>query len=117
MRSLLRWIPLALLPATLAAQQFDFRIKNMMRGPEIYGREPQNVRWSADGKWIYFTWLEPGSDWRLPARPFRVRAAPGAQPERVTDAQMDSIAPLVDNGRLSPDARLKVVSSAGDLYL
>ena len=50
-------------PATASAQ-FDFSIKNMMRGPEIYGREPQNVRWSADGKWIYFSWLEAGSDWR-----------------------------------------------------
>src|SRR4051794_21479042 len=80
------------------AGAFEFSIKNMMRGPEVYGREPQNVRWSADGKWIYLTWLEPGSDWRLPARPFRVRAAPGAAPERVTDAQMDSVAPMLDNG-------------------
>ncbi|HTE48045.1 MAG TPA: hypothetical protein VK636_22570 [Gemmatimonadaceae bacterium] len=37
----------------LLAQQsgaFDFSIKSMMRGPEVFGREPQNVRWSADGK-------------------------------------------------------------------
>jgi dipeptidyl aminopeptidase/acylaminoacyl peptidase len=106
--------------AALPAQQtgaFDFSIKNIMRGPEVFGREPQNVRWSADGKWIYFSWLEPGSDWRLPAKSFRVRATAGAKPERVTDAQMDSVAPLVDNGRLSPDGRWKVVSSGGDLFL
>ena len=111
---------LSMIAAPLAAQRtggFDFSIKNMMRGPELYGREPQAVRWSADGKWIYFNWLEPGSDWRLPARPFRVRAAPGATPERLTNAQMDSLAPLVDNGRLSADGRRKVVSSGGDLYL
>src|SRR5512133_431620 len=104
-------------PLTAQRNAFDFSIKNMMRGPEVYGREPQNVRWSADGKWIYFTWLEPGSDWRLPAKPFRVRATPGSAPERVSDAQMDSLAPLVDAGRLSPDGRRKVVSSGGDLYL
>ena len=111
---------LSFVAAPLTAQRtggFDFSIKNMMRGPELYGREPQSVRWSADGKWIYFNWLEPGSDWRLPARPFRVRATPGATPERLTNAQMDSLAPLVDNGRLSADGRRKVVSSGGDLYL
>src|ERR1044071_9328690 len=110
---------LAIAAAPLGAQRaaFDFSIKNIMRGPELYGREPQQVRWSADGKWIYFNWLEPGSDWRLPARPFRVRATPGATPERITNAQMDSLAPMVDNGRLSADGRRKVVSSGGDLYL
>ncbi len=105
------------LPAALGAQQFEFSIKNMMRGPEVYGREPQNVRWSADGKWIYFNWLEPGSDWRLSSKPFRVRAEPGAKPERVPDAQMDSVAPTLDNGRMSPDRRLKIVASGGDLYV
>jgi len=111
---------LSIVAAPLAAQRtggFDFSTKNMMRGPELYGREPQQVRWSADGKWIYFNWLEPGSDWRLPARPFRVRATPGATPERLTNAQMDSLAPMVDNGRMSSDGRRKVVSSGGDLYL
>src|SRR4051812_26784935 len=106
------------LPLTAqSADRFDFTIRNMMRGPEIYGREPQNVRWSADGKWIYFTWLEPGSDWRLPSKSFRVRAEPGAKPERVTDAQMDSVAPTLDNGRVSADRRMKVVASNGDIYL
>ena len=45
------------LAAPLIAQQpkpFDFSIKNIMRGPELYGRQPDNVRWSADSKWIYF---------------------------------------------------------------
>ena len=71
-----------LLSAPLSAQQptaskFDFSIKNIMRGPELYGRQPQDVRWSADNKWIYFTWLEPGADWRETAKRFRVRAQAG----------------------------------------
>jgi dipeptidyl aminopeptidase/acylaminoacyl peptidase len=103
--------------AQTAGSPFEFSIKNIMRGPEVYGREPENVRWSADSKWIYFSWLEPGSDWRLAPKPFRVRAEPGAKPERVTDAQMDSVAPLLDQGRFSPDRRTRVVSSGGDLYL
>ncbi|HTE48044.1 MAG TPA: DPP IV N-terminal domain-containing protein, partial [Gemmatimonadaceae bacterium] len=66
---------------------------------------------------IYFTWLEAGSDWRLPSRSFRVRATPGSKPERVADAQMDSVAPMLDNGRMSPDGKWKVVNSGGDLYV
>ena len=106
-------------PSLVQSQQaaFDFSIKNMMRGPELYGREPQGVRWSADSKWIYFNWLEPGSDWRLQPKPFRVRAVAGAKPERVTAAQMDSVAPLLDAGRPSPDGKARVVSAGGDLYL
>jgi dipeptidyl aminopeptidase/acylaminoacyl peptidase len=118
-RSLAIVAAMFLLPAAGLAQQvsFDFSIKNMMRGPELYGREPQNVRWSADGKWIYFNWLEPGSDWRMTSKPFRVRPEAGAKSERVTEAQMDSVAPMVDNGRMSPDGRARVVSSGGDLYV
>src|SRR5215203_5887624 len=119
-RAFLAGAVLAIAATPLAAQRagtFDFSIKNIMRGPELYGREPQNVRWSADGKWIYFNWLEPGSDWRLAAKPFRVRATAGATPERLTSTQMDSAGPLVDGGRVSPDGRFKAVSSAGDLYL
>jgi hypothetical protein len=35
------------------------------------------VRWSADSKWIYFSWLEPGSNWRLPSKAFRGLMAHG----------------------------------------
>src|SRR5438270_13954651 len=81
----------AALPA--AAQQttpFDFSIKNIMGGPELYGRQPTDVRWSADSKWIYFTWLEPGTDWRETPKQFRVRAIAGSKPERVSIQQVDS---------------------------
>ena len=84
---------------------FDFTIKNIMRGPELYGRVPTNVRWSADGRWIYFQWNAPGTDWREPLRPYRVRAATGATPERLTIAQADSALPYIAEGTLSPDGR------------
>jgi hypothetical protein len=50
---------LALLAAApLSAQQaFDLSVRNIMRGPELYGREPGQVRFTADGQWIYFRWL------------------------------------------------------------
>src|SRR5690242_4369594 len=53
------------LPSTIIAQNapkphFDLTIANIMRGPELYGREPQDIRWSPDGQWIYFQWLPAG---------------------------------------------------------
>jgi dipeptidyl aminopeptidase/acylaminoacyl peptidase len=117
MRRLLAFV--ALTAAPLAAQQptFDFSIANIMRGPELYGREPSNVRWTPDGQWIYFQWLPAGSSWKETLKPFRVRAQAGARPERISEAQADSAAPLLADGALSPDRTQRVVSVRGDLFV
>ena len=96
---------------------FDFTIANIMRGPELYGRAPTNVRWSADARWIHFLWNAPGTDWREPLRPYRVRATAGATPERLTLAQADSALPYIAEGTLAPDGRSRAVEANGDLYL
>jgi len=104
----------------LAAQQitpFDFSIKNIMRGPELYGRQPDNVHWSADSKWIYFTWLEPGTDWRETPKQFRVRAVAGARPERVSIPQTDSTGARFAASERSHNGRYSVVDFSGDLYI
>lgn len=97
--------------------RFDLTIANIMRGPEHYGREPGQVRWSPDGQWIYFQWLPAGSDWRDTPKPYRVRAQAGATPERVADAEMDRVAPIVANGVLSADRTRKLTEVRGDLWL
>ncbi len=96
---------------------FDFSIKNIMRGPELYGRAPANVRWSADAKWIYFLWNAPGSDWRETPKPFRIRASVGAKPEQTSIAQSDSASPYLADGSLSSDGKWRAVDASGDLYL
>jgi dipeptidyl aminopeptidase/acylaminoacyl peptidase len=112
---------LLLAPTMAAAQsspsQFEFSISGMMRGPEVYGREPQRPRFTPDGRWIYFNWLPPGTDWRETPKPYRVRAQAGATPERVTPAHMDSVGPLLETGTLSADRQRRVVSYNGDLWL
>ncbi|MBW7935367.1 MAG: prolyl oligopeptidase family serine peptidase, partial [Gemmatimonadaceae bacterium] len=70
-----------------------------------------------DGQWIYFQWLPAGSGWRETLKPYRVRAQAGAKPERITDAQADSVAPLLADGALAPDRARRVVSVRGDLYV
>jgi len=108
------------LPALVPAQQrpaFELTIPSIMRGPEVYGREPQRVRWSADSRVIYFYWNEPGTKWSAPLQPYRVRAAAGAQPEKLTEAQLDSAGPLFADGSYTRDRRTKVLSYEGDLYV
>ncbi|MGA1418077.1 MAG: prolyl oligopeptidase family serine peptidase, partial [Gemmatimonadaceae bacterium] len=104
-----------------AQQPFDLSVKNIMRGPELYGREPQNVRFTADGQWLYFQWLAPGATWNTDLEPYRVAARAEAVPERVTAAHMDSIAPLLASGRRLPGSRgnsvREVVTATGDLWL
>jgi len=125
MRSSPLLLPIVLaagIAATAGAQQprrdaFDFSIKTIMRGPEIVGRAPSRIRWTPDGKWIYFLWLPPGTDWRERLEPYRVRAEAGATPERLTPAQMDSAGPLLESGSLSHDRRLRAVEYDGDLYI
>lgn len=111
-------LALTLVAAAAQAQQpFDFSIKNIMRGPELYGRPPQDIRWSADSKWIYFLWLEPGSDFRETLKRFRVRAVPGSKPERVSPAQFDSAGALATKGKRSSNGRFMSVEFNGDIFV
>jgi dipeptidyl aminopeptidase/acylaminoacyl peptidase len=105
------------LPAQPAAPAFDLSVANIMRGPEHYGWEPQQVRWTADGQWLYFRWVAAGSAWDTPMSWYRVRPAAGATPERVDDAHADSIAPYIASGPVTRDGRTRAVSANGDLWL
>ena len=107
----------AVASAQRPADSFPLTVPSIMRGEEVVGRAPQHVRWSADGKWIYFSWVEPGTDWREPMRPYRIKPEAGAKPERLSIAQMDSAGPLIANGDLSPDRKWRAVESNGDVYV
>ena len=110
----------ALLP--LGAQQrdttrFHLDIPSIMRGEETVGRSPTGVQWSADSKWIYFQWAPPGTDWRAPTMPYRVRAEAGAVPEKVSAALRDSVLALNAGGPTTRDGKWRVVNLQGDLWL
>lgn len=117
-RSSLALITLVALPSVLAAQTpFTLDLPTIMRGPETVGREPGGIRWTPDGRWIHFSWLPPGTDWRENSVPYRVRAEAGAVPERLATAMADSLAPLLADGLRTRDGRRKVVSARGDLWV
>lgn len=64
------------------AQAFDFSIKDIIRGPELYGTPPTDIRWSPYSRWIYFNWVAPGKSWRTAPTTHRVRAVAGSKPEK-----------------------------------
>jgi dipeptidyl aminopeptidase/acylaminoacyl peptidase len=96
---------------------FDFSIKGIMRGHEMVGRTPTDVRWSADSRWIYFSWNPPGTESRAPLQAYRVRAEAGAVPESLTVAQMDSAGPLAAVGDLSANNAMRAVEWNGDIFV
>ncbi len=110
-------IALVVSAVPLSAQQFQLDIPSIMRGPETVGREPTGIQWTPDSRWIHFSWLPPGSDWRATTESYRVRAEAGAVPEKLTRAQVDSFAPLFATGPLSRDGKRRLLAIRGDLWI
>lgn len=119
MRAQLAVVLLVAVPLPVAGQTtqaFELTVQNIMRGPEHVGQTPSQVRWSEDGRWIYFRWLPGGNAWDAEPSLYRV-AASGGTPVELSDEQADSAGVLLAAGPLSPDERWKAVSYSGDLYL
>ncbi len=110
--------PLAQLHAQSApTAPFDLSIKNIMRGPELYGTPPTDVTWTPDSRWIYFQWVAPGSDWRTTPSHYRVRAVAGAKPEKLTLAQYDSAGPSLAEPTFARDREHAAVEYGGDIFV
>ena len=103
-------------PAAARSQPFELTIRSIMRGPELVGQGPQQVRWTDDARWIYFRWLPGGNAWHDSRELFRI-PADGGEPEPLDDAAADSAEVLIASGDLSRDRGLRVSSVGGDLYL
>src|SRR2546422_906074 len=50
------------IPSGAIAQGFRLTVESIMRGPDLVGTAPSNVRFSADGRYVYFSWRAPGVD-------------------------------------------------------
>lgn len=58
--SVLCVMPVLSLVAVASAQSFQLTVDNIMRGPDLVGTAPTNVRFSADGRHVHFRWRAPG---------------------------------------------------------
>ena len=92
----------------------------MMRGPELYGREPQNPRFTFARRSVDLLQLAAAGLRLARARAPAIGCAPpvGSAPERVPDAQIDSVGPLLETGDARGRPTVRVSStSQGDLYI
>jgi dipeptidyl aminopeptidase/acylaminoacyl peptidase len=97
-----------------SAANFDLSVANIMRGPELIGRSPNEVRWSEDSRYVYFRWREPEAE-DTATFTYRVAVAGGA-PERLDDAAARRHAPAAQ-GRWSLDGTRRVVERGGDIFV
>jgi dipeptidyl aminopeptidase/acylaminoacyl peptidase len=106
----------AFVPEPVRDQEFQLSIRDIMRGPELVGDAPAQVRWTDDSAWIYFRWKPGGEAWDAEPSLYRVPAR-GGEPERLDEAATREAGPLIAPGDLSPDRRWRISAVAGDLYL
>ncbi len=84
-----------------------------MRGPELYGYEPSQVRWSGDGERIYFEWKQ-ASDPRIQPPDTYVIGHDGSGLRKLTDAEAKLAPPAA--GDSTRDRKRTVYSRDGDIF-
>jgi dipeptidyl aminopeptidase/acylaminoacyl peptidase len=119
----LKRISLAILALTLLAGQlsevpaqgrFLLTIDNIMRGPELYGYPPQDVRWSGDNKRIYFQWKQASDPIEKPLDTWVVPRDSG-DPRKLSDDEARTAPPA--SGNTTRDRKRTVYVRDGDIFL
>jgi dipeptidyl aminopeptidase/acylaminoacyl peptidase len=90
---------------------FELTVDSIMRGPQLVGNAPNNLRWSGDSKELYFEWLMPKED--QPAT--WVVARDGGTPKRLSEDERRN-APLV-NGQWDASRRRILGTDRGDIVV
>ncbi|HEU0301152.1 MAG TPA: prolyl oligopeptidase family serine peptidase [Longimicrobium sp.] len=101
--------------AQTAASGFDLSVRNIMRGPLLVGRSPDEVRFSADGRWVYFRWRVPEAR-DTATHVYRVSVDGGA-PELLDDSVADRTAPAPGNDGWNADRTRRAFLRLGDVYV
>src|SRR4029450_3975197 len=93
------------------AKPFPLTVDSIMRGPELVGNPPNNLRWSGDSKERYFEWLIPKDDqpstW--------VVGRDGGAPRRLSESER-RMAPL-GNGQWDAKRRRILGVDRGDIVI
>src|SRR4051812_39636955 len=75
--------------AAAGGDRFALTVDSIMRGPDLVGYSPENLRWSADSQKLYFDWRKPGEE---EASTYWVPRA-GGNPTRLDEAQKKNVPP------------------------
>src|SRR6185436_13900594 len=112
----------AILVLTLLAQRTDvsaqgkflLTIDNIMRGPELYGYAPQNLRWSGDNQRIYFQWKQASDPIEKPPDTWMIPRDSG-YPRKLSDEDARTAPPV--SGDATRDRQRTVYVRDGDILL
>ncbi len=100
--------------AAAAATPFDLSIDNIMRGPNLFGWEPQEVRWTPDASKVYFSWKQ-WNDPLMKDRDTYVVNRDGSGLRKLSEDEAKSAPPF--RGERSRDKSAIVYADGGDIYL
>lgn len=92
--------------------EYSLEVSYIMQGPDLVGTSPSRLRWSLDGRTLYFVWKRPGEE---SEGLYRVGRA-GGEPERVPDDEALEIERRF-RAVSSKDRRWAAYADDGDLYL
>ncbi|HYP53971.1 MAG TPA: DPP IV N-terminal domain-containing protein, partial [Pyrinomonadaceae bacterium] len=106
--------PLSALAQQTPPRPFELTVDSIMRGPDLVGYPPQDVRWSRDGRKVYFRWKRAGEP-RLKEFDTYVVGRDGEGLRKLTEEEARQAPP--SSGDLSKDKRLTVFADEGDIYL
>jgi len=96
------------------AQQFDLTIDNIMRGPNLVGYEPMEVRWMPDGTKVFFAWKQHGDPLEKDFDTYVVNRD-GSGLRKLSDEEKKDAPP--PNGERTRDKRRIVYAEEGDIFL
>jgi dipeptidyl aminopeptidase/acylaminoacyl peptidase len=102
------------LPAHQDGKGFRLTIDNIMRGPELFGYEPRQVRWSAASQRVYFRWKRH-SDPRDKEFDTYVVNRDGTGLRKLSEEEARNAPPL--GGDTTKDKKLTVFAENGDIFI
>lgn len=113
-RSILPLLALLLAFHATPAGKFALTIDNIMRGPGLFGWEPEHVRWSGDGERLYFQWKQ-ASDPLIKSPDTYVVGREGSGLRKLSEAEAKFAPPA--SGDTTRDKNRTVYERDGDIFL
>jgi dipeptidyl aminopeptidase/acylaminoacyl peptidase len=98
-------------PAAGQAAGFELTVDSIMRGPDLVGYPPTNLRWSGDSQKLYFEWRKPGEE----EASTYVVGREGGEPRKLTEEEARDAMP--SGGRWDTARRRLLTVDDGDVVV
>jgi hypothetical protein len=92
-----------------APTRLQLTVDSIMRGPELVGWPPTQLRWSPDSRHLFFSWRKPGDK----VEALYVVARDGGAPRKLSDEEAGNAPPA--NGRWDAAKRRLLATESGDV--